>query len=835
MASSQVYEKGALSRTQPVLIEEELKSSFLDYAMSVVVSRAIPDIRDGLKPVHRRVLYTMNQLGFHFNKPYHKSVRVVGEVLGKYHPHGDQAVYNTMVGMVQKFSKRYPLLDGQGNWGSVDGDNAAAMRYTEVRMEKISRELLYDIDKETVPFEPNFDESTVEPTVLPSRLPHYLINGTSGIAVGMATSVPPHNLTEVINACFALLEDDDLPDDKLFALVPAPDFPSGGIICGRAGSVKAYRTGRGSVIVRGVVDIEQTKKGTSLVISELPYQVNKAELTIKIADLVKNKVIEGISHIKDESGKQGMRLVVDIKKSESPELVLNQLYKHTQLQTTFSMLMLALLDNQPMIFTLRHALKEFINHRKVVIRKRTQYELSKAEAREHILKGYVIALDNIDKVISLIKASNSSEQAVKVLTERFGLSFEQGKSILEMKLNRLTGLEREKIEQEIDEKRKLIVHLKHILQDDSLLKQEVAQELEYIQKEYGDERRSRIEAPVDVLSEADLIADDEVVVTLTNKGYIKRVLLDTYDVQRRGGKGKMGMSGLQDAQDLLVDIFVARNHDELLFFTNYGRVYSLSVFQVPEGSRTSKGRAVVNVLQLSPGERVVRLLCARDLAGKYLVMVTHKGVIKRVEASAFAKIRVTGIKAMTLQEDDRLAFCSLSSGSNSIILATAKGLGIRFAETEVRAMGRQAGGVRGIKLTKNDFVAGMQVLPEDKDILFATSRGYGKRVRVGDFRVAHRGGKGVKTIPADKRNGVIIGLVVVDDATDVLLIDDNGKIMRLSSQEVRTMGRQARGVRLIRLGDDRVLAGITAIDKESSCSAPGVVEDDENASSEEQV
>lgn len=815
MESATQYEKGAFSRITPILIEEELKTSFLDYAMSVVVSRAIPDVRDGLKPVHRRVLYTMHNLGFYHNKPYHKSVVVVGEVLGKYHPHGDQAVYNTMVGMVQDFSKRYPLLDGQGNWGSVDGDNAAAMRYTEVRMEKISQEILSDLDKETVEFVPNFDESTVEPVILPSRLPNLLVNGTSGIAVGMATAVPPHNLGEVINACLAFLKNDQITDEQLFDLVPGPDFPTGGIICGRAGIVRAYSTGRGNVILRGVVDIEETKKGSSLIITELPYQVNKAELTIKIADLVKNKIIEGITNIRDESDKDGIRLVIEIKKGEVPQVILNQLYKFTSLQTSVTILMLALLNNKPLIFTLRQLIQEFLNHREVVITKRIKYELAKAIAREHILRGFSIALKNIDEVVSIIKQSNSADEAITKLYNRFEFTHEQSKAILEMRLQRLTGLEQEKIYQELADIQVLIARLKAILQDRNLLLAEITKELEEVKDAYADKRRTRIEGPVDILTEASLIPDDEVVVTLTRKGYIKRVLLSLYDVQHRGGKGKMGTADLDESDDILLDIYATKNHDELLFFTNLGRIYSLDVFQVPEGSRTSKGRAIINLLALAPDEQVVKLLCARDLQDKFLVMVTKQGTIKRTEATQFAKIRSTGIRAITLHEDDQLAFCSLSSGTDSIVIATAQGQGIRFKETEVRSMGRQAAGVIGIRLYEHDYVVGMEVVSEDKDLLFATQGGFGKRVRVADFRVAHRGGYGVRTIPTDKRNGKVIGLVIVDDNTQILLIDINGKIIRLSPSEVRTMGRQAKGVRLIRLEEDRKLAAIAAISGES--------------------
>ena len=564
---------------KPVLIEDELKESFLDYAMSVVVSRAIPDVRDGLKPVHRRILYTMHQLGFFYNRPYHKSVRIVGDVLGKFHPHGDQALYQAMVGMVQVFSKRYPLLDGQGNWGSVDGDNAAAMRYTEVRMKKIAQEILADLDKETVLFVPNFDESTEEPVILPSRLPNLLVNGTSGIAVGMATSIPPHNLNEIIDGCLAVLKDSEISEDELFQLIPAPDFPTGGIICGRAGIVKAYKTGRGNAIVRGVVDIEEGKKGTTLIIKELPYQVNKADLTVKIADLVKNKIIDGIANIKDETAKRGMRLVIELKRGEIPQVTLNQLYKHTPLQTSISILMLSLLDKRPMIFTLRQMLQEFVYHRKQVVYRRTIYDLKKAKAREHILAGFIIALDNIDEAIAVIKQSKTAQEAMKALHDRFALTPEQSKAILEMKLQRLTGLEQQKIRAEMEEIKKHIIYLGSIVENESILIEEVKKELEEIKERYGDERRTRIEGAIDILTEADLIPDEEVVVTLTTKGYMKRVPLTTYNVQHRGGKGKMRMSNLEGKDDIVQDLFVTKNHDTLIFFTNLGCTNSIQVLE----------------------------------------------------------------------------------------------------------------------------------------------------------------------------------------------------------------------------------------------------------------
>jgi DNA gyrase subunit A len=797
---------------KPVLIEDELKTSFLDYAMSVVVSRAIPDVRDGLKPVHRRILYTMHQLGFFYNRPYHKSVRVVGEVLGKFHPHGDQALYQAMVGLVQDFSKRYPLLDGQGNWGSVDGDNAAAMRYTEVRMKKIAQELLADLDKETVPFVPNFDESTEEPVVLPSKLPNLLVNGTSGIAVGMATSIPPHNLNEVIDACLAILKNPHTSEEQLFELIPAPDFPTGGVICGRAGVVKAYKTGRGNVIVRGVVEtIEEGKKGATLIIKELPYQVNKAELAIKIADLVKNKIIDGISNIKDESDKRGMRLVIELKKGEIPQVTLNQLYKHTPLQTSISILMLSLLDNRPVVFTLKQMLQEFVYHRKQMVYRRSVYELKKAKAREHLLAGFIIALDNIDEAVRLIKESRATQEAIDKLYEKFGLSAEQGRAILEMKLQRLTGMEQQKIRDEMQEIKNYIIHLDSIIQNEQILIDEVTKELHEIKSQYGDERRSKIEGAIDILTEADLIPDEDVVITLTTKGYIKRVPLETYGVQHRGGKGKMGMSTLEGKDDVVQDLFVTKNHDTLLFFTNLGRIYSLQVFELPEASRIAKGRAVINLLPLQDGERIVKLLCARELEGKHLVMLTKKGIIKRTPAESFTKIRATGIRCASLREDDELVFCALSTGEDTIIIATAHGQGIRFKEGEVRSMGRQAAGVIGIRLKGDDFVVGMEVISSDAgDILFATQNGYGKKVSVQDFRVAHRGGVGVRTIPTTGRNGDVIGLTIVYPDSNILLIDQAGKIIRLPAKEVRTMGRQAKGVRLVRLDKSQLLASISA-------------------------
>ncbi len=796
----------------PVRIEDELKSSFLDYAISVIISRAIPDVRDGLKPVHRRVLYTMYQLGFWHNKPYHKSVRIVGDAMAKYHPHGDQAIYQTMVGLAQSFSKRYPLLDGQGNWGSVDGDEAAAMRYTEVRMQKITQALLADLDKETVSFVPNFDESTVEPTILPSALPNLLINGTAGIAVGMATSIPPHNLSEVVDACVALIRDPDLTDLDLIRYIPGPDFPTAGIICGRGGIVRAYTEGRGSVTVRGVITTEETPKGMALVITELPYQVIKSDLIIKMAGLVRDKIIEGISNIRDESDRKGMRIVIELKRDASVETITNLLYKHTSLQNNISIMMLALLDNRPQLFTLKKALVAFIEHRRLIVFNRTKFECAKAEQQEHLLVGLQKITENIESAIQLIRTSETAEDAARMLEEAFELSSLQSKAVLELRLQRLTSLERDKVARDRLELLEKIKTLRHILSNQETRDEEIIKELLFLKDEYGDARRTQItDAEYCTFDEASLISDDEVVITLTYKGYIKRVPLVTYDSQHRGGKGKMGIASLEDSGDVIHDVFIARNHDSLLFFTNFGRIYSANVYELPEVSRIAKGRAIVNILPLAPQETVVKLLCARNLEGLHLVLVTKKGTIKRVDAMAFSKIRQTGIRAITLDEGDELAFCSLSSGNDSIVLATSHGQGIRFKEREVRVMGRQAAGVRGIRLQKDDFVVGMQVVSDDRDILFATEKGNGKRVRVNDFRIAHRGGSGVRTIPTTSKNGKVIGLGVVNDEADMLLIDQQGKIIRLPSSEVRTMGRQAKGVRLIKLDEGQHLVRIAVI------------------------
>jgi len=796
----------------PIQIQDELQSSFLDYAVSVIVSRAIPDVRDGLKPVHRRILYTMHQIGLTHQKPYRKSVKVVGEVLGNFHPHGDQAVYQTMVGMVQDFVRRYPLLKGQGNWGSNDGDNAAAMRYTEIKMHHIAEEILADISKNTVPFVPNFDESTTEPTILPSKIPNLLINGTSGIAVGMATSIPPHNLSEVINACIAYIDNESITIEEIMQHIKAPDFPTGGIICGREGIIKAYQEGRGSLVLRGVTEIEETEKSNNIIIKELPYQVIKADFVAKIAILVKEKVIDGISHIRDESNKDGMRIVIEMKKDSCSSTILNLLYKHTSLQSTVSMIFLALIDNKPKIFTILELIKTFVDHRINIVTKKYIYDKKKAETEEHILAGLEIISAKIEEVVDLIKKSENVSDALNKLMITYNLSEIQGKAVLELRLQKLTSFEQHEIKTERIALLKKIEIITSYLNNKDLLYNEVKKELLQIKENYGDERKTVIsDLSYKFMDSSAFIADDEVIITLTQRGYLKRVPLTTYELQRRGGKGKMGISSLDEHDDVIQDIFIAKNHDMMLFFTNIGRVYATPVYEAPEASRTSKGRAIVNLLPLIDGEFVVKLLCSKNLEGLCLVLITKKGTIKRMKAELFSNIRQTGIRAITLDEGDELSFCLLSSGKDSIVVATACGCGIRFNENEVRLMGRQAAGVRAIRLKVGDMVMGAKAVSPADAILFVTENGYGKRVKADEFRIAHRGGQGVRTIPTTERNGKVIGISPVDEETDIILIDHNGKVIRISPQEIRTMGRQAQGVRLIKLDEKQKVSRIATI------------------------
>lgn len=815
----------------PISVDKELRTSFLDYAMSVIVSRALPDVRDGLKPVHRRILYAMHKLGLYRERSYRKSAAVVGEVMANFHPHGDSPIYQTMVGMAQDFAKRYPLLDGQGNWGSIDGDSAAAMRYTEVRMDDIAREILADIEKNAVTFVPNYDESQEEPSVLPTKVPQLLLNGSNGIAVGMATSIPPHNLSEVIDGCVAVLKDPLISDKDLISLIPAPDFPGGGVICGLSGVMKAYKTGHGVLKLRGVIEIEEIGNKECLIIKEIPYQVNKAVLIEKIAELAKNKVVEGITNIRDESSRDGIRVVIDIKKGEISKVIINQLFKHTALESSISIILLAILDNRPTLFTLREMIDQFLLHREDVIRRRSEFDLAKSRAREHVLDGLIIAINNITEAVELIKTSPDANLS---LQERFGLSAIQSKAVLDMKLNKITSLETQELKIEIAEIKKIITELLAILNDRELLKQEIIKELLLIKQKYGDMRRTVIDSTEEVITDLDLIPNEEVVVTLTKKGYVKRVNIETYSVQHRGGRGKKGMVDLSEHDDVMQDLFVGKNHDTLLFFTNKGRIYSSKMFEIPEGSRTARGRAVVNILPLGENERVIKLLGTADLKDKYLVMVTAKGIIKKTSSEHFEKIRSTGIIAIELNEDDDLAFCALSSGKDNIILVTSAGYGIRFHEDEVRAMGRQAAGVKGISIKGKAKVVGLEVIDSSDDfqVLFATSRGFGKQVSISAFRVAHRGGMGVRTIPVDKRNGDMIGMVKVSEKSNILLIDQSGKIIRLNTDEIRTMRRAAKGVRLIKMDESQILTGVVAFEE---ASEKEVFEDDTAVSLNQKV
>jgi DNA gyrase subunit A len=795
-----------------VELYEELQSSFIDYAISVIISRALPDVKDGFKPSQRRIIVAMDKQGISHNKPHRKSVKVVGEVLANYHPHGDQAVYQTMVGMTQDFTRRYPLLDGQGNWGSIDGDNAAAMRYTEIRMRKICQEFLNDIDKNTVLMAANFDETLLEPTVLPSRIPNLLINGSSGIAVGMATYIPPHNLNEIMNATIALVQNPEISDDEIISYVQGPDFPLGGIICGINGLHKAYKEGRGSITVRGIIEKEENGNNDLLIIKELPYQVIKSDLVMKISQLSREKIIEGISKIRDESNKKGMRIVIELKRDACSETIINLLYKHTSLQINLHITLLALIKNKPQLFTLKSALKAFIEHRKTIIYKRTLYDKEKAIHQEHILAGLQKIIEDTDRAIKFITQAKNTEEAGLMLKKEYNLSHDQVKAVLDLKLYKFTSLERDEIELERNNLIDSIKKFNLLLNNESLISEEIIRESQLMKNLYGDARRTLIEnIPLGDFNPSDYIVDEEVVITLTKRGYIKRVPLDTYEIQHRGGKGKMGMHALDDADDLVQDIFLAKTHDELLFFTNLGRVYSSRVYEVPEGSRTTKGRAIINVLPLQENEKVIKLVCARNLEGLFLMLITKKGLTKRTSIDNFKHIRQTGIRAISLNENDELAFCMLTTGKDTVMLATKFGMAIRFYEVEVRPMGRQAAGVKGIKLKENDELIGALVVNEKQNILFVTQFGYGKRVDLSKFRIIHRGGMGVRTIPINQRNGYVIGLSMVADDTDLLLIDENGKIIRISPQEIRTMGRQAQGVRLIKLNENQKVACIATL------------------------
>ena len=798
----------------PVNLEQEMRNSYIDYAMSVIVSRAIPDVRDGLKPVHRRILYAMQEAGMTPGKPYKKSARIVGEVLGKYHPHGDSSVYDAIVRMAQDFSMRYMLADGHGNFGSVDGDPAAAMRYTEVRMSRISELMLQDIDKETVDFTPNYDESLKEPTVLPSKFPELLVNGTSGIAVGMATNIPPHNMNEVIDGVLMLIDNPDATAEELMTVIKGPDFPTGGLIMGTAGIKSAYSTGRGQIKMRAKANIETMSNGKPrIIVTELPYQVNKARLIEKIAELVREKQIEGITDLRDESDRSGMRIVMELRKDINPDIMLNQLYKHTQMQETFGVIMLALVENQPKVLTLKQVLHYYIKHQEDVITRRTRYELAKAEARAHILEGLNIALDHIDAVITTIRESRTADIARTALMEGFSLSEKQAQAILDLRLQRLTGLEREKIEEEYQEILKRIEWLKSVLADEWKIMEIIKEELTEVKRKFGDERRTNITHDMSEIDIEDMIADDDVVISITHRNYIKRIKLDTYRRQNRGGTGVNGMPTKED--DFVENLLITTNHHTILFYTNKGRVYYLKAYQIAEASRTAKGTALINLLKLDKDEKVSAVIQVRDYdPDKYLFMATKMGVVKRVSLSDFNTSRKIGVIAISLQEDDELIGVKITNGQQKIMLGTKNGMAIAFEEDQVRVMGRVARGVKGIRLTPGDEVVAMDSLKEDADVLTITECGLGKRTTIDQYTVQHRGGKGLINLKVTEKTGKVIGMAVVQEDHELLLITEGGVVLRTSISGISQIGRNTQGVIIMKPSEgDKVSSMATLLQK----------------------
>ena len=795
-------------------IHDEMKNSYIDYAMSVIVSRALPDVRDGLKPVHRRILYGMSSLGITPDKPFKKSARIVGEVMGKYHPHGDRSIYDAMVRLAQDFSTRYLLVDGHGNFGSVDGDGAAAMRYTEARMSPFSLEMIRDIDKDTVDFMPNFDEEEKEPVVLPSRFPNLLVNGSNGIAVGMATSIPPHNLGEVIDATVKMIDDDDCTVDDLIDIIKGPDFPTGAQILGKKGAREAYRTGQGKVTVRAVAEIEETDRGRSqIIISEIPFQVNKARLLEKIGELVKDKRIEGISAIRDESNRNGMRIVIELKKDANPRITLNRLYKHTQLQDNYSMIMIALVDGQPRLLNLYEILNEYLKHQKNVVTRRTKFDLNKAEARAHILEGLRIALDNIDEIIKIIRSSYND--AREKLMDRFGLSEIQAQAILDMRLARLQGLEREKIENEYAELQKKIAYYKSLLADEKLLMGVIKDELLEIKEKYGDERRTRIVKDINDMDEEDLIEEKQVAITLTHLGYLKRIPADTYKTQKRGGKGITGLTTREN--DFVSDLIMTSTHDNLMFFTNTGKVHRIKAYEIPEATRTARGTPALNFLNLMQRERITAVIPFRDFRDdKYLMAVTKDGTIKKTAISQFDTNRKTGLIAINLKDGDELVDIKQTSGDDNVIIITKNGKCICFSEDDVRPMGRIAGGVRAIKLEDDDEVISMELVQPHEELLVVTSKGYGKRTPVKDYKIQARGGKGLLTYDKSKFNktGELVGALVVDDEDEVLLINSEGTIIRIAAADISKLGRATQGVKIMRADDDVNIISIAKVIRE---------------------
>jgi len=816
----------------PINIEDEMKSAYIDYSMSVIVSRALPDVRDGLKPVHRRVLYGMYDLGVFSNKAHKKSARIVGEVLGKYHPHGDTSVYDAMVRMAQEWSMRYLLVDGQGNFGSVDGDSPAAMRYTEARMKKISEEIMADIEKETVDFQLNFDDTLYEPKVMPTRVPTLLINGATGIAVGMATNMPPHNLTEVINGTLAYLDNNDIEIDELMNHIKAPDFPTGGIIYGYEGVREAFKTGRGRIVMRAKVSFEEVDGRESIIVSEIPYQVNKADMIKRTADLVNDKKIEGIANIRDESDRNGMRIVYILKRDATPNVVLNTLYKFTQLQSSFSVNNIALVKGRPQMLNLKDMIHYFIEHRHDVVVRRTQFELRKAEERAHILEGLIIASDNIDEVIALIRSSSNTEQAREKLIERFKLSDIQARAIVEMRLRQLTGLEQDKLRAEYEELMKLIEHLKALLADVNLRTALIKEELEEIREKYGDERRSQIEYSGGDVSIEDLIADENVVITISHAGYIKRTNLTEYKTQNRGGVGQKS-AGTRD-QDFLEHMFVATNHQYMMFFTQKGKCFWMRVYEIPEGSKTAKGRALQNLINIENDDKVKAFICTQDLKDKdytmshNLIMVTKKGQVKKTSLDKYSKPRVNGVAAITIKEGDELLEAKLTDGKSQIILAVKSGKLVRFEETKTRPMGRTASGVRGIVLKDDtDEVIGMvSVNDMNSEILVVAENGYGKRSSLDEYRITNRGGKGVKTLNITEKTGKLISINAVTDADDLMIINKSGLTIRMAVEDLRVMGRATQGVKLINIKGNDSIAAVTKVMKDDVVEV--VVDEDGN-------
>ena len=786
----------------PLNIEDELKKSFISYAMAVIVSRALPDVRDGLKPVHRRILYSMTELGVTPDKPFRKSARIVGDVLGKYHPHGDSSVYDAMVRLAQDFATHYPLVEGQGNFGSVDGDGAAAMRYTEARLSKLSMEMVRDLEKETVDFYPNFDETLMQPAVMPSRFPNLLVNVSSGIAVGMATNIPLHNLGEVIDGVVCMIDNPECTVDDLMQCVKGPDFPTGGVILGRRGIYDTYHTGRGRIVVRAKSEIEEMPNNRQrIVVTEIPYMVNKAKLIEKIAEMVHDKTVEGISDIRDESDRRGMRIVIELKRDTNASVVLNTLYKHTQLQDTFGAIMLALVDGEPKVLSLKQIIFHYLQHQEDVIRRRTKYDLDKAEARSHILEGLMIALDNIDEVIALIRASRTAQDARDGLMSRFGLTERQAQAILDMRLQRLTGLERDKIEAEYAELQKLIAYYKEVLADERKLLGIIKDEILEIKRKYADERKTEISAMDGEIDMLDLIDEEDMVVTMTHFGYVKRLPKTTYRAQRRGGKGVVGATTREE--DFVEQMYVTSTHDPLMFFTNRGRVYQLNCYEIPEAGRTARGTAIVNLLQLDPGEKVTAMLPIpqEKTEGHYLVMATKQGIIKRTELSEFANLRKAGLIAIVLREDDALIGVALTDGSYEMLLGTRSGMAIRFPESDMRPIGRNAMGVKAIDLDGGDEVVDMCPVFPDMKVLSITENGYGKRTEIDEYRVQSRGGKGIKAMNLTAKTGALTCQLLVHEDEDILLITDDGTLIRMPVADISTLGRNTQGVRLMRVED----------------------------------